>query len=119
MEPEDLDKMNAVHRRRLIAMADAYAEILKLENEVLGKSRNGHDVVFIAEDIAVLIDSLKPSFADAPFTYVLKVEGEWKHSNSYYSSHEVAYLAALAHKHLGYYNNDFALFAARMLKIKE
>lgn len=115
MEPEDLDNLNHFHRRRLIAMADAYAEIQKRESELFVNGRKGHEVVFIAGDIAVMIHYVKPSFANAPFTYALKVEGEWKHSNSYYETHEIAYLAALGEKHLGC-NNQFALFAAKMLK---
>ena len=115
MEPEDLDNLSTFQRRRLIAMADAYGEIQKRENELFANGHRGHDVVFIAEDIAVMIDSVKPSFANAPFTYALKIEGGWKHSNSYYETHEIAYLAALGDKHLGM-RNDFALFASRILK---
>lgn len=115
MEPEDLDNLSTFQRRRLIAMADAYGEIQKRESELFSDGRCGHDVVFMAEDIAVTIDTVKPSFPNSPFTYALKRDGKWKHSNSYYETHEIAYLAALGNKHLGSMN-DFALFASRMLK---
>lgn len=115
MDIKDFNKMHDIGKRRTLAMVDAYQFILDKENELFAKGRTGHDIVFIAEDIAVMFHRINPTWADAPFTYALKIDGEWKHSNSYYANHEIAYLAALGHKHLGA-NSSFEMFAARMLK---
>ena len=115
MSIEDFEKLSDFAKKRLIARSELYDEICEKENEVYKGSRKAHSIVFIAEDIAVLIDD-KPTWPEAPFTFALKKADEWKHSNSYYASHEIAYLAALSEKHIGA-DSDFALFASRILEM--
>jgi hypothetical protein len=85
--------------------------ILKAAN---GNPRNRHNLIGEALGIAI-VEEVKPTFEDAPFTYVLKNEkGEWRRSGAYTNSAESAMLFGIGHKAEGS-NSKFGYFATKML----
>ena len=96
-----------------LVMADIQAECAAKHKEVLGcmyKNGNGHFVIAIIEDMAI-IERLKGDFK---FTSALLKGGKWHHVTSYHQSIEYAMLDVIGLKHDGL-NGRFAAYAGAMI----
>ena len=115
---EDFEKTPKFLKIRILAMALKFEEILAEENAVmksLYKDGQGHSVVFTAGDIAVLENTIKPSFPDATFTVAVKTDGKWRATSHYFATADNALLHGIGVKHEGI-NSRFANYAIKMLK---
>ena len=101
------------------------AERSAITNDLDHKPYKGFSVVFVDEinGIAVLEDYVAARKGEYKYASALKHETrdgfKWRLVNSYWHKIELAYMEAVAAKHLGDGNNHFVQFAARMLNIPD
>lgn len=117
MEISEFDQLNEFSKKRLLAMAENTQKVLDAEKAILNGSKRFerfHQVVFIANDIAIIENHANPTYPDSPFTFALKMDEAWHGRGNYYPTIEHAYLGALGEKHQGL-NSQFAYFAMKML----
>jgi len=117
---DELDNLNMMQKRRLIALANTCQEQLDRDNEILksvgGTRGDGHNVVSVLEDIAVLKYEHGKSSCVGLFTYKVLIDGKWTGLSNYYHTPVQAFLGALGEKYVGR-NNDFEFYAGKMLGI--
>ena len=119
---DELDNLNMMQKRRLIALANTHQEQLDRDNEILksvDKLRprdDGHNVVSVLDDIAVLKYEHGKSSCVGLYTYKVLIDGKWTGMSNYYHTPVQAFLGALGEKYVGR-NNDFEFYAGKMLGI--
>ena len=117
---DELDNLNMMQKRRLIALANTHQEQLDRDNEILksvgGTRGDGHNVVSVLDDIAVLKYEHGKSSCVGLYTYKVLIDGKWTGMSNYYHTPVQAFLGALGEKYVGR-NNDFEFYAGKMLGI--
>ena len=117
---EQIPEMHYNHKIRLIALANTHQEQLDRDNEILksvgGTRGDGHNVVSVLDDIAVLKYEHGKSSCVGLYTYKVLIDGKWTGMSNYYHTPVQAFLGALGEKYVGR-NNDFEFYAGKMLGI--
>ena len=118
MSPEEFNDLKDIHKTRVLVLAESMDQLIELHNLILSSytqtAGKHYSVSFHSEDIAVIEASGDHSFADAPFTFAVRLNDKWVRGNFYFPSQDLAYLGALGHKYHGP-NSQFAMFAGKML----
>ena len=117
---EQIPEMHHNHKIRLVALANTCQEQLDRDNEILksvgGTRGDGHNVVSVLDDIAVLKYEHGKSSCVGLYTYKVLIDGKWTGLSNYYHTPVQAFLGALGEKYVGR-NNDFEFYAGKMLGI--
>lgn len=117
---DELDTLNMMQKRRLIALANTCQEQLDRDNVILksvgGTKGDGHIVVSVLDDIAVLKYEHGKSSCVGLYTYKILKNDVWTGLSNYYHTPVQAFLGAIGEKYVGR-NNDFEFYAAKMLGI--
>lgn len=117
---EQIPEMHYNHKIRLVALANTCQEQIDRDNVILksvgGTRGDGHIVVSVLDDIAVLKYEHGKSSCVGLYTYKILIDGKWTGLSNYYHTPVQAFLGALGEKYVGR-NNDFEFYAAKMLGI--
>jgi len=89
----------------------ASAEIIK---PFIGRRVGIEDIIVDLEDVKIFKVANK-SYEENPYSFIIKVNDEWRGGNQYGVTFDEVLLLYLQVKHIGY-NSDFANFAKKMLE---